>query len=466
MVRLGLAAAPAANGVRNDSSFDRLPAFGGSRSHLKICHCMAEYQPMIDRHVKPLIQESLAHFPVVTILGARQVGKSTLAQMISSGTWQARYRTLDELALLDAALADPDGFVGGLELPVVLDEIQRSPELLRSIKRVVDRDRTPGRFLLTGSANLLTMQNVSETLAGRAALLDLHPFSWAELHRSRAPSPFLDNLFEHRNARKFASCLPKTSSVERNELRSRILSGGYPTPSLMPAGRPRSQWFESYRRTYLERDLRQVANVLRLPEFGRLLTAVALRTGQLLNATAFSRDLGVPLNTIRRHLGILETTYQVWTVPPFHVNLEKRLVKTPKLYFADTGLACHLSGFDDWEHIERQGRAGPTVETWVASELRKIADLGAKRTEIYFWRTHAGREVDFLLARGDQLVAIEVKCAQRVTSQDIANIMACAHDLNGRLGLAVILYSGEATVVLNERIAAVPITTFFAGQRR
>jgi predicted AAA+ superfamily ATPase len=233
----------------------------------------------------------------------------------------------------------------------------------------------------------------------------------------------------------------------------------------MTAGRPRSQWFDSYRRTYLERDLRQVANVVRLPEFGRLLTATALRSGQLLNTTSFSRDLGVPLNTVRRHLGLLETTYQIWTVPPFHVNLGKRLVKTPKLYCTDTGLACHLGGFDDWEQVERQGQAGAVVETWVAGELRKLADLGEKRTEIHFWRTHAGREVDFLLARGDRLVAIEVKWAQRVTAHDIGSIMACSEDLKGRLGLAVILYSGQTTVVLNERVVAVPFGAFFAGRK-
>jgi len=420
---------------------------------------------MIRRHLQPSIEESLKHFPVVAILGPRQVGKSTLAQMIPSKAWPARYITLDDLAVLDAAQADPDGLLEGLEFPVVLDEVQRAPDLLRAIKRMVDRNREPGQCLLTGSANLLTMQNVSETLAGRAVLLDLHPFSWAELQRREGPASSLDALFASRTAKELLSSFPKSTPVPRRELMARILAGGYPTPALMPAGRPRSQWFESYRRTYLERDLRQVANIVRLPEFGRLLTTTALRSGQLVNATAFSRDLGVPLNTVRRHLGLLETTYQVWTVPPFHVNIGKRLVKTPKLYFTDTGLACHISGFDDWEHVERQGQAGAIVESWAASELRKLASLGAKRTEIYFWRTHAGREVDFLLARGDRLVAIEVKWMQRATAHDIGNIMACADDLKGRLGLAVILYAGESAIALNERVAAVPFGVFFAGHK-
>jgi uncharacterized protein len=420
---------------------------------------------MIRRHLQPLVEESLRAFPVVAILGPRQVGKSTLAQTLPSKEWPARYLTLDDVAVLDAALGDPDGFLEGLEFPVILDEIQRAPDLLRALKRMVDRDRKPGRCLLTGSANLLTMQSVSETLAGRAALLDLHPFSWAELQRQESPASSVDLLFSSSTAKALVSKLPKSASASRRDLTARFLSGGYPTPALMPPGRPRSQWFESYRRTYLERDLRQVANIVRLPEFGRLLTASALRSGQLLNATSFSRDLGVPLNTVRRHLDLLETTYQVWTVPPFHVNLGKRLVKTPKLYFTDTGIACHISGFDDWEHIERQGQAGAIVETWAAGELRKMTALGSKRTEIYFWRTHAGREVDFLLARGDRLVALEVKWTQRVTPHDIGNIMACMEDLEGRLGLGVILYAGPTAIALNERIAAVPFGTFFAGHK-
>jgi hypothetical protein len=432
---------------------------------LKIFHAVAEYQPMIRRHLKPLVAESLEHFPVVAILGPRQVGKSTLAQMLPSKRWPARYLTLDDMPLLDAALRDPDGFLEGLDFPVIVDEIQRAPDLMRSIKRVVDRDRKPGLCLLTGSANLLTLQKVSETLAGRVVLLDLHPFSWGELQRQPSPSLSLDALFASRTAKEFVARLPKSAPVTRRDLIARIVSGGYPTPALMTAGRSRSQWFDSYRRTYLERDLRQVANIVRLPEFGRLLTTTALRSGQLLNATSFSRDLGVPLNTVRRHLDLLETTYQVWTVPPFHVNLGKRLVKTPKLYFTDTGLACHLCGFDDWEQVERQGQAGAVVETWVAGELRKLAGLGLKRTEIHFWRTHAGREVDFLIARGDRLVAIEVKWTQRVTAHDIGNILACSEDLQGRLGLAVILYSGPTTVVLNERVVAVPFGAFFAGHQ-
>ena len=239
---------------------------------------------MICRHLQPLLVEALGQFPVVAILGSRQVGKSTLAQGIVSKAWPARYLTLDDRAILDAALRDPDGFIRGLDLPVVLDEVQRAPALLRAVKLVVDQDRKPGMFLLTGSANLLTLKSVSESLAGRIALFELHPFSWAELRRRPEPSPMLDALFEARTTKDVIAVLPKAGeAATKAELAACILGGGYPIPALMKPGRPRRVWFESYRQTYLERYLRDIATVARLPEFGHLLTAAAARTGQLLN---------------------------------------------------------------------------------------------------------------------------------------------------------------------------------------
>jgi len=417
---------------------------------------------MIPRHLQPLITDALGHFPVAAILGSRQVGKSTLARTLPSRAWPARYVTLDDFALLDAATRDPDGFIDGLELPVILDEVQRAPDVLRSIKRVVDRARKPGRFLLTGSANLLTMKSVSESLAGRVALFDLHPFSWSELARRESPPDSVDRLFECGTAGEFVASLDPKTAMGRKAFTARVLAGGYPVPALMKSGRTRSQWFESYRRTYLERDLREITNVSSLPDFGRLLVAAAANTGRLLNTAELSRDLGVPLNTLRRHLGLLETTFQVWTVRPYSINIRKRLVKTPKLYFSDTGLAAHLTAADDWDALQTQNRAGPMVETWVAGELRKLTALSSKRTDMFFWRTHSGREVDFLLARGTGLAGIEVRWASRITPADIGAIEMCRDDLKGRLGLSVVLYSGKTAFALNDHVAAVPLTTFFS----
>ncbi len=419
---------------------------------------------MIQRHLKPLIQDALRHFPVVAILGSRQVGKSTLVQDLRSDDWPARYVTLDDFALLDAAVRDPDGFVEGLDSPVILDEVQRAPDVLRSIKRVVDGKRKAGRFLLTGSANLLMLSSVSESLAGRVALFDLHPFSWSELARDNAPPSAIDRLFTCRTAKDLvASFSSGGKPTGRRAFTKRLLVGGYPDPALMKSGQARSLWFESYRRTYLERDLREIANVVKLPDFGRLLVAAAANTGRLLNTAGLSRDLGVPLNTVRRHLGLLETTFQVWTVRPYSANIRKRLVRTPKLYFSDTGLAAHLIAAENWETLDRQNRSGPMVETWAANELRKLTALAEKRTDIFFWRTHAGREIDFLLARGTALAGIEVKWSNRITNANIGAIESCREDTKGRLGLSVVLYAGANAFAINDHIAAVPLTTFFSS---
>ena len=417
---------------------------------------------MIKRHLRPLVVEALGEFPVVAILGGRQVGKSTLAQDLASDAWPASYITLDDMTALDAALRDPDGFVKNLKLPVIIDEVQRAPDLLRSVKLVVDRQRKPGMFLLTGSANLLTLKGVSESLAGRVALFELHPFSWSELCRMPEPPEGLEAIFSCRTAKEFLASLPKPKKpTPREELARSILAGGYPVPALMKAQRSRTRWYHSYRQTYLERDLRDISNVKRLTDFNRLLVAAASRTGRLLNIAELSGDMDIPVKTLRRHLDLLAITYQVTLVQPYFVNIGRRLVKTPKLYFNDTGLAAHLTVTEDWDVLERQGRSGALADTWVAAELRKLAALAEKQTGVFFWRPHQGREVDFILARGDRLAAVEVKWARQVSDSDLAGIESCRHDLGRQLGLSVVLHSGETALALNDHVAAVPMALFF-----
>lgn len=415
---------------------------------------------MIRRHLQAPILETLQDFPVVLLTGARQVGKSTLAQALPGPEWKASYLTLDDRVTLDAALRDPDGFLAGTPAPVIIDEVQRAPDLLRALKLVVDRSRRPGQYLLTGSANLMTLKVVSESLAGRMALHELYPFSWPELAGKPAPR-VLDALFGAADARALLGLWPKGPLPDRRqEIQGLILSGGYPTPSLMRSATSRTRWFEAYRQTYLERDLRDIAAVANLPDFGRLLSLAALRTGQLLNVSEISRELGLPLTTVRRYLNLLETTYQVRLVRPYFANTGKRLVKTPKLYLSDTGMACHLAAVEDWQVLERQGRVGPMVETWVAAELRKLMSLDS-RYRLYFWRTHTGREADFLIERGEELVAIEVKWAGGIGDSDLAGLKDCAQALGERLRFSVLLYPGTQVVALDRRTVAVPFGAFF-----
>lgn len=417
---------------------------------------------MIRRHLAVRIRESLEYFPVVLLTGARQVGKSTLAQAMRSAAWPAKYLTLDDRAVHDALLRDPDGFVAGNPPPLILDEVQRAPDLLRAIKMAVDRDRRPGSYLLTGSANLLTLRAVSETLAGRVAVHTLHPFSWSEIVGKPNPSGILDDLFQCRDARDLLVRFPRGCvPAMQEDVQERIIAGGYPPAALMASPRARSRWFAGYRQTYLERDVRDLADIERLPEFGRLLTLLAARTGQLLNYADLSRDLDLPYTTLRRYMGLLEATYQLFLLPPYFTNIGQRLVKMPKLYLTDTGMACHLTAARDWVTLERQGRAGALVETWVASELRKVLDASDGGGELFFWRTHAGREVDFLLVRGEDVVAVEVKWTRRLDEKDLAGLRSCREALGDRLRMSVLLHPGEAVLAVDERTVAVPMSVFF-----
>jgi len=416
---------------------------------------------MIQRHISTDIIDSLRHFPVVLLTGARQVGKSTLAEMLSSTKWKAACYSLDTRMVLDAALEDPDGFIAGTPVPAIIDEVQRAPDLMRAIKGAVDRDRKPGQYLLTGSADIMTLAKVSETLAGRVALHELQPFMWSEL-AGKKPPPVLKDLFTTRDANKLLKRWKRRRFPDRrSEIKERIIAGGYPTPSLMKTARARRRWFDSYRQTYIERDIRDITAIQHLPDFGRLLSLLSFRTGRIINFSEVSRELGIPFSTLRRYMDLLEVTYQVYLLRPYFTNIGKRLIKMPKLYFGDSGMASHLSAVDDWKTLERQGRVGSMVETWAASELRKLISLGDSRYQLYYWRTYTGREVDFIIERGEELVAIEVKWSQRLDDSDFSGLRDCARDLKGRLLLSVLLYPGTELVALDKQTIAMPFGLFF-----
>lgn len=422
---------------------------------------------MYRRHLHDRLDHSLRHFPVVMLVGARQVGKSTLAKALSTADWPARYLTLDDRTVLDAALADPDGFIRQAGGPAVIDEVQRAPDLLRAVKLEVDRDRQPGRFLLTGSANILSLSAVTETLAGRAAVHHLRPFSWSEIQRS-APSPLLDLLFEARDARELVDRLrdrdrsPNLDALDVDALKELILSGGYPEPALMSSAEARHTWFESFRQTYIERDLRDIAQIANFPEFSRLMTTLNLRTAQLLNTAELSREIGLPATTLRRYLDLLGQTYQFDLLQPFSTHLAKRLVKTPKIYAADTGMACHLAALDDWTTMERRNLVGPLIETWIQTELRKLLGLQARHTELSFWRTRTGHEVDFLVERGGQIAGIEAKWSASLEPRQVRALRECRTALGPRWKIGILLHGGTEPVALDDHTAAIPFSHAFA----
>ncbi|MBF0518508.1 MAG: ATP-binding protein, partial [Nitrospirae bacterium] len=367
----------------------------------------------------------------------------------------------DTRVTLDAALNDPDGFMNATPVPTIIDEVQRAPDLMRAIKSVVDKNQKPGQYLLTGSANLMTLAKVSETLAGRVALHELHPFMWSEITNKKPPT-IVGELFAAEDA---VTLLKKwknyTFPDRRKEIEHLVLAGGYPTPSQMTSIRARRRWFDSYRQTYIERDIRDIAAIEHLPDFNRLLSLLSFRTGQIINFSEISREMGLSLTTLRRYIGLLETTYQIYFIRPYFVNIGKRLIKMPKMYFSDSGIACHLCAVEDWETLERQGRVGALVETWAASELRKLIALGDMRYHLYYWRTYTGGEVDFLIEHGQRIVAIEVKWSNKLDNSDMSALKECAKNLKGRHVISVLLYPGTELVAIDKQTIAMPFGFFF-----
>ena len=346
---------------------------------------------MIARLQTPALKSALAQFPVVVVTGARQVGKTTLARWLLP---RAKYVTLDHPAEAERARLSPDEFLGSLSAPAILDEIQYAPELFRHLKLVVDRDRRPGRFLITGSQTLSLMAGASESLAGRAAVFTLPPLSLDE-------------------------ALPRASLSEVDAF---LWRSGYPELWQRP-DLDRDLWLASYVATYLERDVRQVLSVGDLRDFDRFLRAAALRAGQLLSYTELARDVGIAPNTAKRWLSVLEATQQVFLLEPYLRPRSKRLIKAPKLYFADTGLLCFLQGFRRPEDLPAHGLRGAVWENLVVSEVRKRVQARGSPPPLWFWRTAHGEEIDLLVETGpERFIVVESKAAERVTSAALRSL--------------------------------------------
>jgi predicted AAA+ superfamily ATPase len=424
---------------------------------------------MYYRKITPHLRDALDDSPVVLINGARQTGKTTLAQQFVSSPAplfpdrapgrkavpdpaSARtYLTLDDSTVLAAAKADAAGFIAGLTGPVVIDEVQHAPELFPAIKATVDRDRRPGRFLLTGSANVLLLSKLSESLAGRMEILTLWPLAQAEIEGTR--SSVVDLLF--------SDTLPTgpLPAVGREELIRRLLNGGYPEPLTRKSETRRRAWFSSYLTTILQRDVRDIANIEGLSSLPRLLALLASRTASLLNLSDVSTAVKLPYATLYRYMAVLEATFLVQQLPAWSTNLGTRLVKTPKLLLNDTGLAGSLLGLDAGRLAVDTTLIRPLLETLVAMELKKDAGWSQTQPNLFHYRTHARQEVDIVLeSAAGQIVGVEVKAAASVSSSDFNGLRSLAGVAGERFGQGVLLYTGEKTVPFSERLHAVPLS--------
>ena len=409
---------------------------------------------VFSRFQYPQLLEALGDTPVVLLNGARQVGKSTLAQEVMGETGAA-YFTFDDATTLAAASGDPGGFVRGLPERVVLDEVQRVPELFLAIKAAVDRDRSSGRFLLTGSTNVLTLPRIADSLAGRMEILTLWPLSQGELSGSR--ECFIDLLFEPE------ATLPDLT-VTDDDLVDRLLTGGYPEAVRREKRVRRRAWYEAYITTILQRDVQDLANIERLNELPRLLSLLAARSSALLNYAALARDAGLPQSTLKRYLSLLEATFLVHTLPAWSANLGKRLVKSPKLFLNDSGLTAHLLGVDAKRLLTDRKLFGGLLESFVVAELHKQRAWSETRPALYHFRTHAGLEVDVVMERADgRLVGLEVKAATTVGRGDFRGLRALQESVPDRFCRGVVLHFGERVVPFGDNLAAVPIGSLWAG---
>ena len=425
------------------------------------------------RHIRGQLLESLQDSPAVVIHGPRQCGKTTLAQTLcapdhlSRSGWpvaersaglEYAYFTFDDAAARNAARADPVGFVADLPERVVLDEVQRVPELFAAVKLAIDRDRRPGRFVLTGSTNVLLVPALADSLAGRMQIVRLHPLSQVELanpggRAERAgPGPgFLDSLFD--------DGFPVASSERLGErLRERIAAGGYPAALTRPAGRRRTRWYTDYLDAVVQRDVRDLARIANLDVLPRLLEVAAAHTGRLFNVSRLAAPFHLSLPTIRDYLVMLERLFLLERLEPWHSNRLKRLVKTPKLHLGDTGLACALLGADPEALRADRELLGQLTETFVYQELRRQAGWHDSPIRFFHYRDKDGTEVDFVIERGAGRVAgIEVKAGATVTSADFRGLRKLASATGDRFAAGVVLYDGELSAGFGDRLRAVPI---------
>ena len=398
---------------------------------------------MLPRLVQGRLAELLRVMPAVVVTGARQTGKSTLVRELAPGP--RRYVSLDDLDAADAARRDPDVLVGGVE-PVILDEVQREPRLLSAVKAAVDRRRRPGQFLLTGSANLLLMGRVSESLAGRAGYLSLWPMTRRE-QLGLGRCGIWEELLEAPD-RDWAD-LVSAQPDEPGDWVPSARRGGMPTPALQLAGEAdRSIWFDGYVRTYLERDLQDLSSISALADFRRLARAACLRLGQTVNQTELGRDVALPQPTVHRYLNLLEASHLLVRVPAYAVNRTKRLIKSPKLYWADAGMAIHLAQLDE--------PAGAHLENLVLSDLLAWRDARSRRAEVLHWRTSAGEEADFVIEADDTLLPIEVKATRRPRLRDTGGLRAFRGEYGPRARPGLLIHSGDAVEWLAPDVLAAP----------
>ncbi|NUP99150.1 MAG: ATP-binding protein [Armatimonadetes bacterium] len=409
---------------------------------------------MYPRQTTCRIAEAWADTPVVVLHGPRQAGKTTLVRQFAAEQ-AATYVTLDDLVPRRAAVQDPEAFLAGLGEAAVIDEVQLAPELFRAIKANVDRDRRPGRFLLTGSADLALLPAIAESLAGRVERHILWPLSEAEIQ----------GVFGDPIARLFAAAPPLADcSLVRHDYLELSVRGGFPEAVERSSPRRRGRWFESYLATMIERDLRQLANIHGLLELPRLLRGFAERAAGLLNYADLSRDVGLERTTLTRYLDLLELAFLIDRLPAWHRNASKRLRRSPKGLFVDSGLLAHLLDAGEAASPAAERKAGQLLENFAVMEIRKLLAASEVTARGYHYRTDDGAEVDLVLERpGGSLLGIEIKSAAAVADRDFRGLRSLQEAAGTDFCGGVVLHTGRQAAAFGERLWALPLGNLWSA---
>jgi predicted AAA+ superfamily ATPase len=408
---------------------------------------------MFARHIKKLLEKALTRSPIVLLNGARQVGKSTLAHQVEQAH-NYTYLTFDDEVIYAAAKNDPAGFISQLTKPVIIDEVQRVPELFLPLKIDVDNNRTPGRYLLTGSANPLLIPRLGDSLAGRMEIIELMPLSQGEIFHHQ--ETFIDNLFLDQPLTQ-----PK-KYITRDELYAHIVRGGYPSVQHTDV-EDSDAWMRSYINLLLQRDIKDLAQIEKITELPNLLNILAHRTSNLLNVAEVARDCKMVTQTVHRYMSLLETIFLITLHQPWHTNISLRSIKSPKLYMIDTGLLCYLTGLTTERVKQEPVLIGKILENFIVSELKKAATWSTTKPNFYHFRTNDGREVDIILEnRAGQIVAIEIKGSDTVGISDFKGIKYLQEKVPDRLIKGIVLYTGSQMVPFGNNLYAIPIPYLWA----
>lgn len=411
---------------------------------------------MINRLQVDLIRKHLKKFPVTAVVGARQAGKTTIVKNLLGE--QINYYTFDDPAVILTAEKNPLSFLTQAKR-MTIDEVQKAPSILTAIKRIVDEKRVHGQFIITGSANITMLPKISETLAGRIVFVDVVPLTIFEIYSDLRKTPKAIRIISCNNANK---CWEKLSYMKplKIDLKEVVFRGGYPDAWLNSDDASRQEWFKGYIRTYLERDVRDLSRIQKLYDYQKFLSLTSFRCSQILSRSDLARDSGISYTTANHYFDLLLATYQIFLLEPYFKNIGKRLIKSPKLMWMDTGLALHLQGITKWSDAERLNRSSFLIENKIALELKAQLSAYLPFAKMFYWRTSAGAEIDFIIENGNQLIPIEVKWSEKIDYRNTVNMEMFLKDFKDSAPFGIVLYKGRELLKIKENIFLVPFERF------